>query len=125
MVKTVLSVLLTFALLAGAAIFETVYVTAQFAEVRQALQTLEGKVREETAVPDDSQAVQTLWENKKKNLHAVIPHGDISYIDYWLGEADGCIEAGLYEDALAKIEVLLVICRQIPQTYAITFENIF
>ena len=41
------------------------------------------------------------------------------------GEADGCIEAKLYPDALSKIEVLLVICEQIPQTYALTFENIF
>ena len=125
MVKTIASILISLALLIGATVFETVFINTQFAEVRAALEVLEEKVREESAVPDDTRAVQKLWENKKEKLHAVIPHNDISYIDYWLGEADGCIKAKLYPDALSKIEVLLVICEQIPQTYALTFENIF
>lgn len=125
MVKTIASILISLTLLVGAAVFETVFINTQFAEVRAALEALEEKVREESAVAADTQAVQKLWENKKEKLHAVIPHNDISYIDYWLGEADGCIEAGLYADALSKIEVLLVICKQIPQTYALTFENVF
>ncbi len=125
MVKTIASILISLALLVGAAVFETVFINTQFADVRAALEALEEKVREESAVAADTQSVQKLWENKKEKLHAVIPHNDISYIDYWLGEADGCIQAQLYRDALAKIDVLLVICRQIPQTYALTFENIF
>ena len=125
MVKMLLSAVLSLALLVGAAIWETAYLNAEFGEVRAALGTLEAKTRDESALPDDARALQRLWEEKKKKLHAVIPHGDIAYIDYWLGEAEGCIQARLYEDALAKIEVLLVICRQLPQTYALTFENIF
>lgn len=125
MVKMIVSIAVSLVLLAGAAVFETLFIDAQFAQVREALEVLEEKVREENALPADTQAVQKLWENKKEKLHAVIPHNDISYIDYWLGEADGCIEAGLYADALSKIEVLLVICKQIPQTYALTFENVF
>ena len=125
MVKTIASILISLALLIGATVFETVFINTQFAEVRAALEVLEEKVREQAAVPGDTQAVQKLWEDKKEKLHAVIPHNDISYIDYWLGEADGCIEARLYPDALSKIEVLLVICEQIPQTYALTFANIF
>ena len=58
-------------------------------------------------------------------LHAVIPHSDISYIDYWLGEAVSFIESEDGAQALSKIEVLLTLCEQIPQTYALTFENIF
>ena len=101
MVKMIVSIAVSLALLAGAAVFETLFIDAQFTQVREALEVLEEKVREENAL------------------------NDISYIDYWLGEADGCIEAGLYADALSKIEVLLVICKQIPQTYALTFENVF
>ena len=68
-------------------------------------------------------SVRTLWESEKKLLHVVIPHTDISYVDYWLSEAVSLIETENYADAQSKIEVLLVLCRQIPQTYRITFEN--
>ena len=55
----------------------------------------------------------------------MIPHNDIAQVDYWLGEAVSCIETRAYTDALAKLEVLQTICRQIPMTYKITFENVF
>lgn len=125
MVKTILSFLLTAALILCAGIFETIFVNSQFASFNRALETLEEKVRTFTASRDDVDAVTALWEKEKKQLHVVIPHNDISYIDYWLGEAVSYIETKNYDDALSKIEVLLTICEQIPQTYSVTFENIF
>ena len=62
--------------------------------------------------------------NGEKNLHSVIPHNDISYIDYWMGEAVSYIETKNFDDALSKIEVLITICEQIPQTYSVSLENI-
>ncbi len=125
MVKTVLSILISLALLVSAAVFELFYVNEQFDKFEEALSTLELKVREESANREDAEAVKILWEHEKKNLHVVIPHNDISYIDYWLGEAVSYIETKKFDDALSKIEVLVTICRQIPQTYGVTFENIF
>ncbi len=125
MVKTVLSILISLALLVSAAVFELFYVNEQFDKFEEALSSLELKVREESANREDAEAVKILWEHEKKNLHVVIPHNDISYIDYWLGEAVSYIETKKFDDALSKIEVLVTICRQIPQTYGVTFENIF
>ena len=124
MVKTLLSIFISLALLVGAAVFETFYVGAQFDKFGTALETLEVKVREESATRGDAEAVRELWERENMNLHSVIPHNDISYIDYWMGEAVSYIETKNFDDALSKIEVLITICEQIPQTYSVSFENI-
>lgn len=125
MVKTILSLLISAGLLAAAAIGEHIFVDKQFEIFGASLIALEDKVREESAVRGDAESVRTLWESKKKKLHAVIPHNDISYIDYWLGEAVSFTESKDYVQALSKIEVLLTLCEQIPQTYTLSFENIF
>lgn len=125
MVKTLLSLLISALLLFGAAIGESYFVNRQFGRLDTALAALEEKVREENATRTDAETVQTLWNEEKRKLHAVIPHNDISYIDYWLGEAVSYIETKNYDDALSKVEVLLTVCKQIPKTYSISFENVF
>ena len=125
MVKTLLSLLISALLLFGAAIGESYFVNRQFGRLDTALAALEEKVREENATRTDAETVQTLWNEEKRKLHAVIPHNDISYIDYWLGEAVSYIETKNYDDALSKGEVLLTVCKQIPKTYSISFENVF
>lgn len=125
MVKTVLTALVSLALLGGAFAFETVFVERRFDAFAAAVEALDEKVREETATAADAEAVQEFWEHEKKQLHAVLPHGDIGYIDYWLAEAAGCIETGSYGEALSKLAVLRTVCEQIPASYGITFGNIF
>lgn len=125
MVKTLLTLLISALLLFGAAIGESYFVNRQFGRLDTALAALEEKVREENATRTDAETVQTLWNEEKRKLHAVIPHNDISYIDYWLGEAVSYIETKNYDDALSKVEVLLTVCKQIPKTYSISFENVF
>lgn len=125
MVKTLLSIFISVALLVSAAVFEHIFVSNEFEKFSAAVGALEEKVRENKATPADADTVKTLWDSEKKLLHIVIPHGDIAYIDYWLGEAAGCIEAGDFGDALSKIEVLVVICQQIPEQYSVSLENIF
>ena len=125
MVKTILSVIISALLIAGAAAAENFFVNNQFDRLEPALPALEKKVRDGDAVRTDADAVKMLWDSEKRKLHAVIPHNDISYIDYWLGEAVSYVETKNYDDALSKIEVLLTICEQIPKTYSISFENVF
>ncbi len=125
MVKTFLSLLISALLLAAAAVGEHIFVRNQFDAFEGALTSLEAKVKENDAVRGDAETVRAVWEDKKKKLHAVIPHNDISYIDYWMGEAVSFIESEDYVQALSKIEVLLTLCEQIPQTYTLSFENIF
>ncbi len=125
MVKTILSLVITFALLVSAALFENFFVNAQFEKFSAAVNSLQEKVRNQTANRADAEAVKTLWDAQKKLLHIVIPHGDIAYIDYWLGEATGCIETEDFRDAVSKIEVLVTICKQLPEQYSVSIENIF
>lgn len=125
MVKTIVSILASLLLLAAAFVFEYKFIGDRFETLEAALETLEDKVRSGSAVRSDAEAVRQLWEEEKKQLHVVVPHGDIAYIDYWLGEAVSYIETQDFDDALSKIVVLLTICEQVPQTYGITFGNIF
>ena len=125
MVKTLLSIFIAVGLLAAAAVFEEIFVSKQFDKFGVALESLDMKVRNETASRSDAETVRTLWEEEKKVLHIVVPHRDIGYVDYWLGEAISLVETKNYDEALSKIDVLLSICEQIPQTYRITFENVF
>ena len=55
----------------------------------------------------------------------MIPHGDILGIDYWLSEAVSLIEEEDYPAARSKWQVLITLARQLPKTYAISFENVF
>ena len=125
MVKTLISIAIGLLLLFGAAIGEHIFVNDRFDTLTQSVETLQTKIRKETATRNDAEAVRALWNSEKKKLHVVVPHNDISYIDYWLGETVGCIETKDYKDALSKAEVLVTICRQIPKTYSISFENVF
>ena len=83
------------------------------------------KIEDETATREDGYAVRTLWTDKKSRLQVLLPHNDISYIDYWLSEACGLIYTGQYELALGKIEVLKEIAKNLPDAYSLTLENIF
>lgn len=125
MVKTILSILLSLLLIVGAAVFETWYVEKTFGEFSEQLESLYEKIEEESATRGDAEAVRISWNDKKKSLHIWVPHNDISYIDYWLSEGLSLVETEHYDDARGKIEVLLEICRNIPASYAFSFENIF
>ena len=74
---------------------------------------------------EDGNAVRALWSDKKEKLHIFIPHNDISYIDYWLGECCGLLKNGNYELAIGKIEVLKEIAKNLPDAYTVRLENIF
>ena len=73
---------------------------------------------------EDGTAVEKLWENQKKTLHIWLPHTAILEIDYQLYEAVGYIYVREYTSAMPKIEILLGMCVNIPQSYRFSIENI-
>ena len=125
MVKMILSVSITLLLLIGLGIFEHHYVEKQFDEFREAVEILQEKTKNKTASSVDGKTVQTLWDDKKEKLHIIIPHNNIANVDNWISETIGLIETEHYEFALSKIQVLIDICEQIPDTYGISLENLF
>lgn len=125
MVKSIIYTIAAIALCVGIFIFGEWYLTKQFDEFSSALETLYEKVDNRTATPDDGFAVRAVWNDKKSKLHVIVPHNDISYIDYWLSECCGLLQNGEYELALGKVEVLKEIAKTLPDSYSVCFENIF
>ena len=125
MVKSIISTVVAIALCVGFFIWTHFYLYGQFGEFHSALQTLYDKIEREEASREDAYAVKKMWENKKSKLHILVPHNDISYLDYWLSEACGLIYNEKYDLALGKVEVLLEITKNLPDAYTIKLENVF
>ena len=125
MVKTFISMLVISVMLLVGTYFESNFINKQFDEFHDVLSILYVKVDEETAVMDDVYAVQNNWLDKKKWLHAFIPHNEIKEIDLWLSESATLVRDKEWSDAISKIEVLKELCEQIPKTFRISWENIF
>lgn len=125
MVKTIVSILVSLSLLIAAGIFEHFFVREQMHTFSIAVASLQEKVDNSQATLNDAQALQNMWDARKKVLHILIPHNTIANIDYWLGEATGCIEQNNFSEAFSKIQVLVSICKQIPDQFSVSIENIF
>lgn len=125
MVKTAVSIVLSFLLIFGLTVFELWYVTNSFKDFRAVLCGLYEKVENSVATHEDGIAVQKLWEDKKSHLHVWLPHTSIDGIDMQLSEALGYLYEGQYTDALPKIEVLIDLAENIPKTFSLRIENIF
>ena len=125
MVKSVISMIIVAVLLFCMAAFEADFVKRQFCEFDTVLEVLYEKVSDETATEDDVYAVQKNWLDKKRYLHAFIPHNEIKEIDLWLAESVKLVREKEWTDAVSKIEVLKELSEQIPKTFSVTWENIF
>ena len=125
MVKSVISMIIVAILLFCMAAFEADFVKRQFCEFDTVLEVLYEKVSDETATEDDVYAVQKNWLDKKRYLHAFIPHNEIKELDLWLAESVKLVREKEWTDAVSKIEVLKELSEQIPKTFSVTWENIF
>ena len=125
MVKTLVSMLCVGVLLFAGSIFEMKFIGRQFDEFHQVVCELYDKVDEQTALEDDVYATQENWLNKKKYLHAFIPHNEIKEIDLWLSESATLVRDEKWEDALSKIEVIKELCEQLPKTFKVSLANVF
>lgn len=125
MVKAICYTVAAILVCIGLFVFAEFYLNKQFEEFSAALDTLYEKIEDETATQEDGFAVRTLWADKKSKLQVLVPHNDISYVDYWLSEACGLLYNEQYDLALGKIEVLKEIAKNLPDTYRIKLENIF
>lgn len=125
MVKSIIYTLVAIALCLGVFFGTQYYIGQQLGQFHSALETLYDKIEENTATREDAYAVRNLWDDKKSKLHIFIPHNDISYVDYWLSEACALIYQDEYSLALGKIEVLLEITKNLPDSYSVKLENVF
>lgn len=124
MYKTLASILITLGLIFGISIYENSRLKKTFAVFSEALTTLYDKTENESVTYQDGVAIEEFWENQKNTLHIWIPHTAILEIDYQLYEAVGYIYVRDYKCALPKLEILLGMCENIPQSYRFSIENI-
>jgi hypothetical protein len=125
MVKSLISIAVVTCLLVVGSLYEINHVNKQFDDFNQVLTVLYDKIEDQTATTDDVYAVQDNWLNKKKMLHVFIPHTEIKEVDLWIAETATLVRDKQWEDAISKMEVLLELSEQIPQTFKIRFSNIF
>ena len=125
MVKTLVSMLITLSLLIGATIFENLYVKHIFYDFQRALLTLQDKTVNQTANYEDGVVVREYWESKKNTMYVWLPHSTLQEVDYQLNEAIGLLYSKDYPNVISKLEVLLAMAENVPQTYSLRFENIF
>ena len=124
MVKTIISMGIVAIIIIVGALYEGDFVQRQFVEMQEVLSVLLEKAENETAVEDDVIAVQNSWLEKKKYLHAFIPHNEIKEVDLWISETKKVVKDKKWTDAISKIDVLSDLCKQIPKTFLVNAENI-
>ena len=124
MIRTFVSILVTFAILLGVSIFELQYVSKTFEEFQEIVHILRQKTDAQTATHEDGKVVQEYWASKKKVMHIWLPHTSLQEIDLQLNEAIAFLYVGEYQDALPKIDVVIGLATDIPQSYKLALKNI-
>ena len=125
MVKSVITVIVSALILAGAAIYEQIYVNSAFDRLLEQALIMQEKEMNKTATPADAENVRNCWIKEKEKMHAFISHNDIKELDMWLSEGIAFTKSGKYEEAYTKYVVIADLCKSIPKGYLIRFENVF
>ncbi len=125
MVKSVITVIVSALILAGAAIYEQIYVNSAFDRLFEQALIMQEKEINKTATPADAENVRNFWIKEKEKMHAFISHNDIKELDMWLSEGIAFTKSGKYEEAYTKYVVIADLCKSIPKGYLIRFENVF
>ena len=124
MVKSLIAIGVSVALLLGLSVFEWSFVRREFSDFGEEVRSLYDKAEAETATIGDARVVQEVWEDRKSRLHVWIPHNDVNKIDEYMAEAVRFIGEKNYALALPKLEVLLHLSTCLPDTYSPALENV-
>lgn len=125
MVRTIASILISFAIIFGLSFYEVCYVRNTFQEFHEILDSLYQKTESYTATYEDGTAVRAYWEHEKRTLHVWLPHNMLQEVDYHLDEAIGYLYNDDYANALAQLEVAKELSIEIPRSYSLGIQNIF
>jgi hypothetical protein len=125
MIKTIISIVVSFAVIFGLSAYEIYFVNQRFDEFYAIVKSLHQKTEQKTATYEDGVAVQTYWREQKHVLHVWLPHTLLQETDYHLDEVVGLLYTGQYESALPKLEVVLGLAEEIPRSYELHLGNVF
>lgn len=125
MIRTIISIVITLALIVGVSIYDIYYVQTTFQVFHEELRTLKQKTELGDATYSDGLAVRSYWDAKKQIMHIWVPHTVLAEIDYQLDEAIGFLYVQDYVAAIPKIEVILGLSENVPNSYTLHPGNIF
>ena len=125
MVKTIISICISFALRLGISLYEVSCVKKSFELYHATLKTLYEKCVEETATYEDGEAVRLLWFDTREELQFWLTHTAIETMDYQINETLGYLFYQNYKDALPKLEILLDLTYTVSHSHMLYPENIF
>ena len=125
MIRTIVSAIITLALIVGVSIYEIHYVQTTFELFHTELRALKRKTELGEASYTDGLALRSFWDTKKQVLHVWIPHTALSEIDYQLDEAIGFLYVDDFQAAMPKFEVILGLSENVPHGYMLKLGNIF
>lgn len=125
MIRTILSIFITLALILGVSFFEIAYVHTTFDTFSESIESLRDKVEAGIATYQDGITVQNHWRKKRDILHIWVPHNSLQEVDYQLDETVGFLYVNDYESALPKLEVVAGLTKNIPELYTFRLGNIF
>lgn len=124
MIRTIVSLIIALGLLVGVSFYEGYRIQHTFSRFNEVLESLYDKTEAGEVTYEDGTAVEKFWENQKNTLHIWLPHTAIQEIDYQLYEAVGYLYVRDYESAIPKLEILIGMCENIPQSYRFSLENV-
>ncbi len=124
MVKDLISIIVSVAILTGIAVAEDVTIKKCFGEFSAYAQVLYLKEQNESATVDDALILQNNWIKYKSKLHVYIPHNEIKEMDLWVSECVGYTKDKNFKEAKSKLEVIIELTQQIPKTFKFDIENI-
>ncbi len=125
MIRTIVSIFLSFGIILGLSLYEIYYVKNTFEFFHHVLDSLYQKTESHLATYEDGTAVRSYWEEEKQSLHVWLPHTMLQEVDYHLDEAIGYLYNDDYSNALAQLEVAIELSEEIPRSYALILQNIF
>ena len=125
MIRTLVSIIITLGIILGLSIIDIWYVARTFETFRYGLDALYEKSERKQATYEDGEALRMFWEKKKDTLFVWLPHTAIQEVDYQLNEAVGFLYVNDFENVIPKLEILIAMSENIPQSYTFGLENIF
>ena len=124
MVKSLISVIISFLIVIFGGIFEQNFLSSSFSEMSDVFSSLDYDLKSHTATKSEALEAQLKWIEKKEYLHSFIPHNDIKEIDLWVAETVAYVTDGNYDEARKKTIVILELLEQTPKIYSLRIENI-
>ena len=124
MIKPIITVLVTVALILVGTWYEQTKVMKSFSELKDTVAIYKELADDSLLTKDDAENLKKEWDDKKKYLHVFVPHSDIKEVGLWISETIAFTEYENFEEASDKLKVIYDLLEQIPENYKLKLENI-